>query len=116
MNEEKRSKEQLRSRHRGRIARDVVRRERELEGATTFADETKSAVVTQEKQISDESDTIEERNQAAKDAEEHLAQLTSDYRVSVSFIASCRQTHYANKSARRTATQRPPRRKQSKPR
>jgi hypothetical protein len=54
-------------------ARTIVSKaERELEGATTFADETKSAVRPKKKQISDESDTIEERNQAAKDARSAL--------------------------------------------
>jgi structural maintenance of chromosome 2 len=89
MNEEKRSKELVKITSSWQNSKDVVSKaERELEGATTFADETKSAVVTQEKQISDESDTIGQRNQAAKDAEEHLVQLTSDYQNMSAGIAS----------------------------
>jgi structural maintenance of chromosome 2 len=44
-----------------------------------LVEETKSAVVTNEKEISEVSNTIEQQNQDAKDAEENLAQLTSDY-------------------------------------
>jgi hypothetical protein len=46
MNEEKRSKELVKITSSWQNSKDVVRRERELEGATTFADEMKSAVVT----------------------------------------------------------------------
>jgi structural maintenance of chromosome 2 len=88
-NEEKRSKELVKITSSWQNSKEVVSKaESDLEAATTFADETKSAVVTQDKKISDESNTIEERNQAATNAEEHLAQLTSDYQNMSAGIAS----------------------------
>jgi structural maintenance of chromosome 2 len=89
MNEEKRSKELVKITSSWQNSKEVVSKaESDLEAATTFANETKSAVVTQDKKISDESNTIEERNQAATNAEDHLAQLTSDYQNMSAGIAS----------------------------
>jgi structural maintenance of chromosome 2 len=87
--EEKRSKGLVKITSSWQNSKEVVSKaEHDLKAATTLVEETKSTVVTKEKEISEVSNTIEQQNQDAKDAEENLAQLTSDYQNMSAGIAS----------------------------
>jgi structural maintenance of chromosome 2 len=89
VNEEKRSKDLVKTTSSWQNSQEVVvKAETELEAAKTLLDETKAAVQAKDQDITDESDMIGQQNKGARDAEEHLAQLTSDYQNMSAGIAS----------------------------